>query len=52
MKVLVPLGGRCLPHCAVTEPKSVRSLLINKTKRHSNNVENSSTAVKVFNIKV
>ena len=37
MKELVPLGGWSLPHCAVTAPKSVRSLLINRTKRHSNN---------------
>ena len=52
MKELVPLGGRSLPHCAVTVPKPVRPLLINRTKRHGNNVENSSTADKVFNIKV
>ena len=52
MKELVPLGGRSLPRCAVTAPKSVQSLVINQTKRHSNDIANSSTAVKVFNIKV
>ena len=52
MKELVPLGGRSLPRCAIMAPKSVWSPLINQTKRHGNDVENSSTAVKVFNIKV